>query len=146
MGLDGFYLSYASVCLAGSPPFTFTFCSSCSETVLSRVSLVHCVSVVSVACWIAEDRCVCHANVSWYPRAYDIVSTLWKKPQTLAIKSTSVSNNNVLYVTRLYVGEICGGEKKQCITVLWKTPIGHQVVDAEEPASWCHLPYVAFTW
>lgn len=82
----------------------------CSETLLSRVSLVYC---VTVACWIAEDRCVCHANVSWYPHAYDMVSTLWKKPQTLAIKSTSVSNNNVLYVTRLYVGgEICGKKKK----------------------------------
>lgn len=88
------------------PSLALTFCSSCNETLLSWVSLVYGVTAV---CWIAEDRCVCHANVSWYPGAYDIVSTLWEKPQTPAIKSTSVSNNNVLHVTRFYVGKICGG-------------------------------------
>lgn len=90
------------------PSLTFTFCSSCNETLLSWVLLAYC---VTAACWIVEDRCVCHANVSWYPGAYDTVSTLWKKPQTPAIKSTSVSNNNVLYVTRFYVGKYVGEKK-----------------------------------
>ena len=101
MDLDGFYLSYASVCVPRLPSLALTFCSSCNETLLSWISLVCC---VTTSCWIVEDRCVCHANVSWYPSAYDIVSTLWKKPQTPAIKSTSVSNNNVLHMTLFYVG------------------------------------------
>ena len=92
------------------PSLAFTFCSSCNETLLSWVLLAYC---VTAACWIVEDRCVCHANVSWYPSAYDTVSTLWEKPQTPAIKSTSVSNNNVLYVTRFYVGKICGEKKRK---------------------------------
>lgn len=126
------------------PPLAFTFCSSCDETLLSWVLLGYC---VTPACWIVEDRCVCRANVYWYPSAYDTVSTLWEKPQTPVIKSTSVSNNNVLYVTRFYVRKIC--EKNNTSQFLWKkkTPIGHQVVSAsDEPASLCHLPYVAFTW
>lgn len=95
------------------PSLTFTFCSSCTETLLSWVLLAYC---VTAACWIVEDRCVCHANVSWYPSAYDTVSTSWKKPQTLALKSTSVSNNNVLYLTCFYVEKYV----KKSITVLWK--------------------------
>lgn len=92
------------------PSLAFTFCSSCNETLLSWVLLAYC---ITAACWIVEDRCVCHANVSWYPSAYDTVSTLWKKPQTPAITSTSVSNNNVLHVTRFYVEKYV--KKKQTV-------------------------------
>lgn len=38
MALDGFYLSYAFGLVP--LPLVFTFCSSCNETLLSRVSLM----------------------------------------------------------------------------------------------------------
>lgn len=134
------------ICLPpDSPSLPFPFCSSRNETLLSWVLPAYRVTAL---CWIVEDRCVCHANVSWYPSAYDTVLTLWEKPQTPAIKSTSVSNNNVLYVTHFCVGGKKSVKKnKQCITVLWKTPTGHHVISvSDEPASLCHLPYVALTW
>lgn len=129
------------LCASPASSLTLTFCSSCNETLLSGVLLAYC---VTAACCILEDRCVCHANVYWLPGAYDTVSTLWMKPPTPAIKSTSVSNNNVLYVTHFDAGKYV---KKTLCNSSWKTPIGHQVVsDSDEPASLCHRPYVAFTW
>lgn len=149
MGLDGFYLSYASGRLSSLPSLSL---SPSVRHVMKHYSPEFHSCVVLQWCVLLQggDRCVCHANVSWYPCAHDIVSTLWKKPQTPVIKSTSASNNNVLHLT------LCGEnmwEKKQQMhhskkkKKQKKTPLGHQVVSsADEPASLCHLPYVAFIW
>lgn len=73
MGFDGFYLSYASVLLPGYPSSLSPSVPRVMKHYSREFLLAYC---VTTACWIVEDRCVCHANVSWYPSAYDIVSTL----------------------------------------------------------------------
>lgn len=68
MAFDGFYLSYASA----SPPLL----SPSVRHVMKHYSPEFYLRIVfAAACCIVDDRCVCHANVSWYPSAYDTVST-----------------------------------------------------------------------
>lgn len=142
MGLDGFYLSYASRRLPSLPSLLLS--PSVRHVMKHYSPEFH--SCVLFQCALLQGGTGVYVMqmCRGYPCAHDIASALWKTPQTPVIKSTSASNNNVLHLT------LCSEnmwEKNPPNTSQFKkkTPIGHQVVSgADEPASLCHLPYVAF--
>lgn len=97
MGLDGFYLSYASGRLPSLPSLLLS--PSVRHVMKHYSPEFH--SCVLFQCALLQGGTGVYVMqmCRGYPCAHDIASALWKTPQTPVIKSTSASNNNVLHLT-----------------------------------------------
>lgn len=109
MDFDGFYLSYASACRGGFPPSlspsVHHLMKHYSPEFYLRIVLQQRVGLWRTGVYVMQMCPGIPAHMTPCRRCE-------KKPQTPALKSTSVSNNNVLYVTCFYVGKYAEKKKK----------------------------------